>query len=62
MITTLILIPLVGAFFVSAARPSYARGIALGFNALAAILALILWRNFDATAAGALGEKRERDD
>src|SRR5207253_4199520 len=27
-------------------------GIALGFNALTAILALILWRNFDATAVG----------
>ncbi|MDP9291816.1 MAG: NADH-quinone oxidoreductase subunit M, partial [Verrucomicrobiota bacterium] len=52
MITTLILVPLVGAFFVSAARPNYARGIALGFNALTAILAFILWRNFDATAAG----------
>jgi NADH-quinone oxidoreductase subunit M len=52
MITTLILLPLVGAFFVSAARSNYARGIALGFNALAAILAFILWRNFDATAAG----------
>ncbi len=52
MITALILVPLAGALFVSAARPNHARGIALGFNALTAILAFILWRNFDATAAG----------
>jgi len=52
MITTLILVPLAGALFVSAARPNRARGVALGFNALTAILALILWRNFDATAIG----------
>src|SRR5438046_36661 len=52
MITALILVPLAGALFVSAARPNRARGIALGFNALAAILALILWRTFDATAVG----------
>ena len=52
IITALILIPLVGALFVSAARPNYSRGIALGFNAFTAILALTLWRNFDATAAG----------
>ena len=52
IITALILIPLAGALFVSMARPNYSRGIALGFNALTAILALILWRAFDATAAG----------
>jgi NADH-quinone oxidoreductase subunit M len=52
IVTALILIPLAGALFVSAARPNHARGIALGFNALTAILALILWRIFDATAAG----------
>ncbi len=52
IITALILIPLAGALFVSAAQPNHARGIALGFNALIAILALILWRTFDATAAG----------
>jgi NADH-quinone oxidoreductase subunit M len=52
MITALILVPFAGALFVSAARPNHARGIALGFNALTAILALILWRNFDATAVG----------
>src|SRR5438309_2886242 len=52
MITALILVPLAGALFVSASRPNHARGIALGFNALTAILALTLWRTFDATAAG----------
>jgi NADH-quinone oxidoreductase subunit M len=52
MITALILVPLAGALFVSAARPNHARGVALGFNALTAILALFLWRNFDATAIG----------
>ncbi len=52
MITALILVPIAGALFVSAARPNHARGIALGFNALTAILALILWRKFDATAVG----------
>ena len=52
MITALILVPLAGALFVSAARPNRARGIAFGFNGLTAILALFLWRNFDATAAG----------
>jgi NADH-quinone oxidoreductase subunit M len=52
VITALILVPLAGALFVSAARPSRARGIAFGFNGLTAILALFLWRNFDATAAG----------
>src|SRR5438105_15701089 len=52
MITALILVPLAGALFVSASRPNHARGIALGFNALTAILALIVWRKFDATAVG----------
>jgi NADH-quinone oxidoreductase subunit M len=52
MITALILVPLAGALFVSAAGSNRARGIALGFNGLTAILALFLWRNFDSTAAG----------
>ena len=52
IITALILIPLAGALFVSAARPNQTRRIALGFNAFTAILALTLWRTFDATAAG----------
>jgi NADH-quinone oxidoreductase subunit M len=50
MITALILIPLVGVIFVSAAR-NYARPVALGFNGLSAMATLILWRNFDPTAA-----------
>jgi NADH-quinone oxidoreductase subunit M len=52
MITTLILIPLVGAFFVSAVPSNFARRVALGFNAITAILAFMLWQNFDATATG----------
>jgi NADH-quinone oxidoreductase subunit M len=52
LISLLILIPLAGAFFMSIAPRNYARATALGFNALAAIVACVLWRNFDSTAAG----------
>jgi len=52
MITALILLPLAGALFVSVAGPKHARGIALGFQVLTAILSIALWRNFDTTAAG----------
>jgi NADH-quinone oxidoreductase subunit M len=52
MITALIFVPLAGALFVSAARPNDARGIALAFNVITAILAAALWRNFDAAAIG----------
>jgi NADH-quinone oxidoreductase subunit M len=52
LITTLILLPLVGALFVSLARPNSARAIAVGFNALSVITAFFLWRNFDASAVG----------
>src|SRR6185503_20804268 len=52
MITALILLPLVGAFFVSAAQPHYGRRIAVEFNAISAILAFVLWRNFDPAKAG----------
>jgi NADH-quinone oxidoreductase subunit M len=52
MITALILLPVAGALFMSVARQNYARGIALGFNALTAILAIALWRSFDTTAPG----------
>jgi len=52
LITVLILLPLVGALFMSVARQSAARTIALGFNALSAITAFYLWRHFDAAAAG----------
>ena len=52
MITALILLPVAGAFFVSLARQNQARGIALGFNVLSAIVAFASWRNFDTTAPG----------
>jgi NADH:ubiquinone oxidoreductase subunit 4 (subunit M) len=52
LISALIIIPLTGAFALYVGRPKNARAIALIFNALAAFLALILWRNFDSGAAG----------
>jgi NADH-quinone oxidoreductase subunit M len=52
LITLLILLPLVGALFVSVSRSNAARGVALGFNLLSAILAFVLWRNFDSATAG----------
>ena len=52
LITALILLPLVGALFVSVARQTSARAVAIGFNALTAIVAFVVWRNFDASAAG----------
>ncbi|PZR74423.1 MAG: NADH-quinone oxidoreductase subunit M [Chthoniobacterales bacterium] len=52
LISALILLPLAGALFAGMARENYARGIALFFNAITAILAVTLWRNFDITAAG----------
>ena len=50
--TALFIIPLAGALCVTVAPKNFARGIALGFNALTAILAFMLWQNFDTTAAG----------
>jgi NADH-quinone oxidoreductase subunit M len=50
LITILILLPLVGALFVSVSRPDSARAVSLGFNALSAITAFLLWRNFDGSA------------
>ena len=52
MITALILLPLAGTLLVGVARQNYARGIALGFNVLTAIVAFALWRNFDTSAGG----------
>ena len=52
LITALILLPLAGALVVSVSRENSARAVALGFTALTAIAAFILWRNFDASAAG----------
>src|SRR3954470_4372764 len=51
LITVLILLPLAGALFVSVARPNAARGVALGFNLLTAVVAFVLWRNFDSGSA-----------
>ncbi len=60
MITALILIPLIGALFVAAGRPIQARGFAIGFTAITAIVALVLWKNFDTSAAGLqLVERRD---
>ncbi|HEX8490721.1 MAG TPA: NADH-quinone oxidoreductase subunit M, partial [Chthoniobacterales bacterium] len=52
LITALILLPLVGALCVSVLRQDSARTVSLGFNALSAITAFFLWRNFDAAAPG----------
>jgi len=52
LISALIFLPLAGALFAGVAREKHARGVALGFNALTAIGAFLLWRNFDTTAAG----------
>jgi NADH-quinone oxidoreductase subunit M len=52
LITALILLPLAAAAVVSVTRQESARSVSLGFNALSALTAFLLWRNFDATAAG----------
>jgi len=52
LITALFLVPLVAALFVSMAPKNYSRGVALVSNSVTAILALMLWRNFDPGAAG----------
>ena len=60
LITALIFLPLVGALFVSVSRQNFARAVALGFTVLSAVLAFLLWRNFDSTTAGLqLAERRE---
>jgi NADH-quinone oxidoreductase subunit M len=51
LITILILLPLAGALFVGASRPAFGRGIALASTVLTAVIALLLWRNFDSTVA-----------
>lgn len=50
MITALILIPLIGAIFVTASRDRQAHGLAAGFSAMAGIIALVMWRTFDSAA------------
>src|SRR5438128_1692237 len=52
LITALIIIPLIGAFALYVGRPRNARAIALMFNGLAALCALLLWRKFDTSVAG----------
>ncbi|MDQ6809332.1 MAG: NADH-quinone oxidoreductase subunit M, partial [Verrucomicrobiota bacterium] len=52
LITALILLPLLGSVVVVASRPGAARGVALGCTALTALVAIVLWRNFDPSAAG----------
>ena len=52
IITALIVLPVLGAFVVGVTRAQHARAVALGFNLLSAILALIVWRNFDPAAGG----------
>lgn len=52
MITALILVPVAGALFMGVAPRKHARGIALGFSVITAILAFLLWRKFDIAAAG----------
>ncbi|MEP6698608.1 MAG: NADH-quinone oxidoreductase subunit M [Verrucomicrobiota bacterium] len=52
MITALILLPLAGALFLGVARPNAARGIALSCNFVTALLAVLLWQNFDTGAPG----------
>jgi NADH-quinone oxidoreductase subunit M len=52
LISALILLPVAGALLVGLARDKHARGIALGFNLLTAIVAFLLWRDFDNAATG----------
>lgn len=52
VISALILIPLVGALALFTAPLRTARPIALLFNALAALDALLLWHHFDVRTAG----------
>ena len=52
LITTIIFVPLIGALAVCTLPGRNGRPIALMFNAISAVCALALWRNFDGTAAG----------
>ncbi len=52
LITGLIFIPILGALFASVASRGYGRAIALGSNLITALLALSLWRHYDAAAGG----------
>jgi len=52
LITTIIFVPLIGALAVCTWPGRNGRPIALMFNAISAVCALALWRNFDGTAVG----------
>jgi NADH-quinone oxidoreductase subunit M len=52
LIAGLIFLPIVGALLVSVAPRNYARAVALGSNLVTALVALMLWRQFDPAAAG----------
>src|SRR5947207_12751704 len=52
LITTIIFVPLIGALAVCTWPGRNGRPIALMFNAISAVCALALWRNFDTTATG----------
>ena len=52
LITGLILIPLLGALFVSVAPRNLRAALALGIHRHHRLFALVLWRNFDPSAAG----------
>jgi NADH-quinone oxidoreductase subunit M len=52
MISVLILIPVAGTILVSAVPPKNARAVALAFNALSGVMALMLWHNFDGAIGG----------
>src|SRR5438477_3091160 len=51
LITTLIVVPILGALLASATR-NYARGVALASNIITAIGAVLLWQSFDSTLPG----------
>ncbi len=51
LITTLIVVPILGALLVSATR-NYARGVALASNLITAIGTFLLWRSFDCSLPG----------
>jgi NADH-quinone oxidoreductase subunit M len=58
MITSLILLPLIGAMFVAIAPENRARWIALAVTLVAALLALTMWGNFDMAVEGLQFEER----
>ena len=50
--TGLIFVPILGALFASVAPRGYGRAVVLGSNLITALLALSLWRHYDAAAGG----------